>query len=144
MRHYRTNTPEALARIVVATVLADGGIDKTELDVLSRHDIALKFGMHASDVDRIFREFCEDMECSAIRDHSGHLALDRATADQLLSEVDMPELQMTVLATMLDVVAADTRLNPGELTLVSQAMTRWGLELHAMLLQSGPFARPPT
>lgn len=144
MRHYRTNTPEALARIIVATVLADGGIDKSELDVLARHDIATKLGMHASDVDRVFHEFCEDMECVALREHSGHLALDRATIDHLLSEVGQPELQLKVLAVMLDVAAADVRLNPGELTLVSQAMTRWGLELHATLMQGGAAARPRT
>lgn len=45
MRHYDINTPEALARIVVAAVLADGGIDKTELDLLDRNDVVRRLGM---------------------------------------------------------------------------------------------------
>lgn len=143
MRHYDMNTPEALARLIVAAMLADGGLDKTELASLDRNDVVLRLGMSTQDFDRVAQEFCEDMQAVALRDHSGHLALDRKTIDQLLAGVGAPELQIAVLGMMLDIAGADARLSPGELTLVSQAMTRWGLELHAGSSHREPISWPP-
>lgn len=144
MRHYDMNTPQALARIIAAAMLADGGLDKTELESLERNDVVLRLGMSTQDFDRIVQDFCEDMQAVSLRDHGGQLALDRATIDQLLSGVGTPELQIAVLGMMLDIAGADTRLSPGEMTLVSQAMTRWGLELHAVSSHREPIVWPST
>lgn len=143
MRHYDMDTPEALARLIVAAVLADGGLDKTELESLDRNDVVRRLGISMQDFDRVVHEFCEDMQVVSLRDHAGQLALDRATIDQLLSDVGSPELQIAVLGMMLDIAAADARLSPGELTLVSQAMTRWGLELHAVSSHREPLGGRP-
>ena len=131
MRHYNTDTPEALARIVAAAVLADGGLDKTELQLLESKAVIQRLGMSTFEFDRVVHEFCDDMHIVSLRENGGQLALDRETIDQLLSDVRSPNLQMSLLGILLDIVSADDRLSPGELTLVSQAMTRWGLELHA-------------
>jgi tellurite resistance protein len=141
MRHYNTDTPQARARLIVAAALADGGLDKAELDALDRQDLVRRLGLSAGEFDGVIHGFYEDMQCAALRDHGGQLTLDRATIDQLLSEVRTPALQIAVLGMMLDVTAADGRLSPGELTLVSQAMTRWGLELHAVSAHSEPVGR---
>lgn len=143
MRHYDTDTPEALARIVAAAVLADGGLDKTELEAIERNEVTRRLGMSTQAFDRVVHDFYEDMQVAALRDHGGQLALDRATLDQLLSEVAAPQLQTVVLAMVLDIIGADARLSPAELTLVSQAMTRWGLELHALSSHRAPIGRPP-
>lgn len=143
MRHYDTDTPEALARIVAAAVLADGGLDKTELEAIERNEVTRRLGMSTQAFDRVVHDFYEDMQVAALRDHGGQLALDRATIDQLLSEVAAPQLQTVVLAMVLDIIGADARLSPAELTLVSQAMTRWGLELHAVSSHREPIGRPP-
>lgn len=143
MRSYDTDTPEALARIVVAAVLADSGLDKAELQLLERNSVIPRLGMSPEEFDRVVHEFCDDMQIVSLRDHSGQLALDRETIDQLLSDVHSPNLQMSLLGILLDVVSADDRLSPGELTVVSQAMTRWGLELHAVSSHSKPISRSP-
>lgn len=143
MRHYDRDTPEALARVIAAALLADGGLDKAELDSLERNDVVQRLGMSPPDFDRIVQEFCEDMQVVSLRDHGGQLALDRATVDQLLSAVAAPELQVAALGMMLDLAGANARLSPGELTLVSQAMTRWGLELHAVSSHREPLTWPP-
>ena len=143
MRFYNTDTPEALARIVVAAVLADGGLDKAELQLLERNSVIPRLGMSPEEFDRVVHEFCDDMQIVSLRDHSGQLALDRETIDQLLSDVHSPNLQMSLLGILLDIVSADDRLSPGELTVVSQAMTRWGLELHAVSSHSKPSSRSP-
>lgn len=143
MRHYNTDTPEALARIVAAAVLADGGLDKTELRLLEGNAVLPRLGMSTEEFDRVVHEFCDDMQIVSLRDDSGQLALDRETIDQLLSDVRSPNLQMSLLGILLDIVSADDRLSSGELTLVSQAMTRWGLELHAVSSHRKPISRSP-
>jgi uncharacterized tellurite resistance protein B-like protein len=143
MRHYNTDTPEALARIVAAAVLADGGLDKTELQSLEGNAVFQRLGMSTLEFDRVVHEFCDDMQIVSLRDHDGQLALDRETIDQLLSDVRSPNLQMSLLGILLDIVSADDRLSPGELTLVSQAMTRWGLELHAVSSHRKPISLSP-
>jgi uncharacterized tellurite resistance protein B-like protein len=142
MRHYPTNAPEALARIVAAAVLADGGLDKHEIEALDRCDVVRKLGMSREDFDRVVHDFCDDMQAVSLHDHRGQLVLDRATTDQLLAEIDTPALQIKVLGIVLDIAAADGRLAPSELTLVSQAMTRWGLELHTQSAHLDPLVPP--
>lgn len=39
MRHYPTNSPEALARVVAIAMMADGAIDSSKLKSLERNDI---------------------------------------------------------------------------------------------------------
>jgi uncharacterized tellurite resistance protein B-like protein len=143
MRHYNTDTPEALARIVAAAVLADGGIDKTELQSLEDNAVIQRLGMSTAEFDRVVHEFCDDMQIVSMRDHGGQLALDREAIDQLLSDVRSPKLQMSLLGILLDIVSADDWLSPGELTLVSQAMTRWGLELHVVSSHREPVSGSP-
>lgn len=142
MRHYPANSPQALARIVAAAVLADGGLDKHELDALDRADVAGKIGMDRQDLDRIVHEFCDDMQVASLRDHGGNLALDRAGIDALLADVSAPDAQIKVLGILLDIAAADGRLTHSELTLVSQAMTRWGLALQLLSSHREPVHRP--
>lgn len=143
MRHYNTDTPETLARIVAAAVLADGGLDKTELQSLEDNAVIQRLGMSTEEFDRVVHEFCEDMQTVSLRDHSGQLALDRETIDQLLSDVRSPNLQISLLGILLDIVSADDRLSSGELTLISQAMTRWGLELHTISSHRKPISWSP-
>jgi tellurite resistance protein len=143
MRHYKTDTPEALARIVAAAVLADGGLDQTELQLLEANTVPARLGISTEEFDRVIHEFCEDMQTVSLRDHSGQLVLDRETIDQLLADVRSPDLQMRVLRIVLDIVSADGTLSPGEATLVSQAMTRWGLELHSVSSHRDPISWPP-
>ena len=64
-------------------------------------------------------------------DSSGQLGLDRAATDHLLTDIHAPELQIQMLHILLDLVSADGRLTPGEAHVVSQAMTRWGLEINS-------------
>jgi uncharacterized tellurite resistance protein B-like protein len=144
MRHYPANAPEALARLVAAALLADGGLDKHELDALDRHDVVQKLGLSRQDFDHIVHAFCEDMQAVSLCDHGGPFVLDRATTDQLLAEVTAPALQIKALRMLLDIAAADDRLAPSELTLVSQAMTRWGLQLHTVSAHRDPVIRPLT
>lgn len=143
MRHYNPDSPEAVARVVVAALLADGGLDSSELKLLAGSTGILRLAMSMEEFDRVVQDFCYDIESVALRDHAGQLTPDRALFDQLLADIRAPELQTMLMGILLDVVRADGHLSAGEMTLVSQAMTRWGLELHMVSGHRAPVPTPP-
>ncbi|MGS0758029.1 hypothetical protein ACVBEH_27115, partial [Roseateles sp. GG27B] len=53
-------------------------------------------------------------------------AIDMATLQVLLTEIDDPELQARVLRTCIDVAEADTHLAEGEAVVLLTVAERWG------------------
>lgn len=129
MRHYQPDSPEAMARVVALALLADGGLDKTELDTLERLGVVGQLGMTNDEFDEVVHEFCDDLLAVSMRDASGQIALDRETIDSLLADIQSADKQLQLVRILLDLVNADGRVTTGEMVLVSQAMARWGLAL---------------
>ncbi|WP_426109764.1 hypothetical protein [Massilia sp. PWRC2] len=69
MRHYYPDSPEAQARIVVAALLADGGLDKAELARLRAGQIVQRLALDELPFDRILQHFCEDLQVVLASDH---------------------------------------------------------------------------
>ena len=134
MRHYPSDSPEALGRIVALAMMADGAIDPSELRLLEAQRTLSRLGLDEDGFDRVFHEFCTDMLGTAQRLSSGQLELDAETIDLLLDEVSQPQLQAATLRTMLDIVHADEQLAGGEAVLVARAMRRWSLDLHQVYM----------
>lgn len=130
MRHYPSDSPEALGRIVALALMADGAIDPSELRFLEAERTLPRLGLDADGFDRVFHEFCTDMLGTAQRLSTGQLELDAETIDLLLDEVSQPQLRAAALRTVLDIVHADEQLAGGEAVLVTRAMERWALDLH--------------
>jgi len=61
MRKHLVDSSQAKARIVAAALLADGAIDKSELDVLDRRSVVEQLGKSQDDFDKVVNEFCDDM-----------------------------------------------------------------------------------
>jgi uncharacterized tellurite resistance protein B-like protein len=131
MRHYPSNSPEAMARIIALALMADGAIDLSELESLKRHEITEDLGLDDRQFDKVIHDFCEDMMTYAHRAPSGQFELDQKSIDALLGEIQDPELQNQLLSSMLHIVNAEGTLLSGELVLVSRAMARWGLDIRA-------------
>jgi uncharacterized tellurite resistance protein B-like protein len=131
MRHYPSNSPEAMARIIALALMADGAIDLSELESLKHHEITKHLGLDEREFDKVIHDFCEDMMTFAHRAPNGQFELDPKNIDALLGEIQDPELQNQLLSAMLHIVNAEGRLLSGEAVLVSRAMTRWGLDLRA-------------
>ena len=134
MRHYPSDSPEALGRIVALAMMADGAIDPSELRLLEASPTLSRLGLDADRFERVCHEFCSDMLGTAQRLSSGQLELDAETIDLLLDEVSQPQLRAATLRTMLDIVHADDQLAGGEAVLVARAMRRWSLDLHQVYL----------
>ncbi len=129
MRHYQPDSPEALGRILALALLVDGGLDKSEMEKMEKDAIVEQLGLSSREFDSVLHHFCDDLLMTSLRDSSGQIGLGRETIDLLLADIRHPELQSRMLNILLDLVNADGRVTPGEAVLVSQAMTRWGLEL---------------
>jgi hypothetical protein len=130
MRHYPANSPRAIARVLALTILADGGLDVAELRVLKNYDLTHRLNLGEAEFDEVMRDFCHDLMQFAEGDYYTHLVLERELIGQLLSDINDPSLQMTLLRIMLDIVNADGTLAGGEAVLLSEAMLNWGLDLH--------------
>lgn len=131
MRHYPSDSPEAMARIIALALMADGAIDLSELKSLKHHEITKDLGLDDRQFDKVVHDFCEDMMTFAHRASTGQFELDQKSMDALLGEIQNPELQNQLLSAMLHIVNAEGKLSSGEAVLVSRAMTRWGLDLRA-------------
>lgn len=129
MRHYPSDSPEAMARIVALALLADGAIDLSELETMKRHEVTNCLGLDDRQFDKVVHDFCDDMMTFAHRAPGGQFELDQKSIDALLGEIRDPELQNRLLSVMLHIVNAEGKLSASEVTVVSRAMTRWGLDL---------------
>ncbi|MBS1141991.1 MAG: hypothetical protein H6R13_3444 [Proteobacteria bacterium] len=141
MRHYPSDSPEAMGRLVALTLMADGAIDASELKQLDHKNTIRRLGLNEASFDKLIHELCEDMLTSTYRTHSGQLELDVENIDLLLAEVQHPVLQKQVLRMMLDIVNADYKLSGGEAVLVAEAMKFWGIDLHEVSDCSVPSRR---
>jgi uncharacterized tellurite resistance protein B-like protein len=128
MRHYPRNSPQAAARIVALTVLADGHLAPAELQVLERSHAHERLGLAREELHAALHGFCEDLL------HSAHLAwgdvcrVDPRTLSQLLADVDDPDLHQTVLQLCLDIAQADEHIADGESVVLEALVEHWGLQ----------------
>lgn len=141
MRKYGNNSPEAGARVVALALMADGAIDRSEIQLLERQNVVGRLGL---DNEQIYYEYCTDMLASANRNASGLLELDEHRITALLDEISDPGLQKKLMRIMLDIVNADHRLTAGEASLIAQALERWGMDLCGMTESSSPRHCLPT
>lgn len=129
MRQYVNDSPEAMARIIALSMLVDGGLDKSELDVMVRYGVLEYLGMSEDDFEKIVHLLCEDMLQCVPGIHHGQIELDEESIDHILLEIQDSRLRKTLLKIMLAVVDADQRLSDGEAILISRAMQNWELDL---------------
>ena len=129
MRHYTTDSAEAMSRVVALALLADVALDHSELESLASHEIHNRLRIAPETLDRVIHEFCNDLLQCARAPNVGQIELDRELIDQLLDDIRSPEMQKDALGAIVDIVNADGCLNGGEAILISEAMNLWGLEL---------------
>jgi uncharacterized tellurite resistance protein B-like protein len=127
MRHYKTDSTQAAARILALTLLADGGLDQAELDSLAHSRLLRRLGLRREELDRIVREYCEDLQLSA--DYLDSLRLQPAeeVVRALLDDIHDPQLRLALLEDMQQIIAADGVETPAEVDLLAGALQQWGL-----------------
>lgn len=135
MRSYPIDSPQAKARIIALALLADGGLDKSEIEYLDRRDIVDTLGIAAETFDTVLHQFCEDVDQYGLLLPNGQLEFGSTAIKEILDEVRQPRLQHALLQAIFDIVLADSNLSLGEAQLTTLAMEHWGIQRHEIVPQ---------
>lgn len=127
MRTYPCNSPQAAARIVALTVLADRDISKAELDLLDHLAVHEQLGLQRSELHAVLDSFCEDLLSSEQLQWADPCPVDERTLAQLLGEIDDPALRRKLLRLCIQITEADGQVAEGEVVVLNAAVERWGL-----------------
>lgn len=137
MRTYPTDSPQAAARIVALTLVADGHVCKTEFDVLERVGAYGQLGLDHDEMQAVLQGFCEDLLQAQSSQWADACLVDPRTLSQLMAEIENPALRATVLRLCVAVAEADDHVADGESIVLVSAVEQWGLH-REMLLASQP------
>jgi hypothetical protein len=97
MRTYPANSPQAAARIVAFTLLADGHLSETEYAALWRHRAAQSLGLSEPDIHVVVQHLAEDLLAFGASHWSGTGLLDESSFLGLLQEITDTDLRAVVL-----------------------------------------------
>jgi uncharacterized tellurite resistance protein B-like protein len=133
MRTYPTNSPQAAARIVALTLVADGHVSSTELAVLERVGAYRQLGITVAEMQTVLQDFCEDLLAGHRSTWTDACHIEPRTLAQLMAEIDDPALRMSVLRLCVAVAEADDHVADGESIVLVAAVENWGL--HRQMLE---------
>lgn len=132
MRRYVPNSPQAAARILALTVVADGDIGDDELhwfDLLAVHE---RLGLTRHELHTVLDTFCEDLLSSGQLKWADACPVDEATLANLMSEIQAPELRLKLLRLCVELAKVDARVHDRESFVLDAAVEHW--ELHDELV----------
>ena len=133
MRSYPLNSPQAAARIVALTLLADGHLCKAEMDVVAQQRAAEQLDMTSAELQEVVRLFCEDLLAGARSSWSDACSIDPRTLAELMGEIDEPELRLKLIKLCVAIIEVDDHIAAGEATVLAAAVEHW--EMQRMMLQ---------
>jgi len=145
MRTYPCNSPQAAARIVALTVLADWDIGKTELDLLDRHAVHEQLGLDRQEFHAVLDGLWEDLLSSERLPWADACPVDDRTLAELMGEIEDPALRRRLLRQCIEIAEADGHVADGESIVLTAAVEHWGL--YREMLRSpdrGLLVRTPT
>jgi len=128
MRNYPRNSPQAAARIVALTVVADGDIGQPELDLLERLGVHDQLGLERHELLDVLDAFCEDLLSSQQLKWADVCPVDERTLADLLGEIEEPALRMRLLRLCVELAESDAHVAEGEQVVLSAAVEHWGLQ----------------
>lgn len=135
MRSYPTNSPQAAARIVALTVLADGDIGDAEIEWLDRLAIPEQLGLTRHELHTVLDTFCEDLLSSNQSQWADACPVDERTLADLMGEIQDPALRRTLLRVCVELAEIDAHVDEGESSVLVAAVEYWGLH-HEMVRPS--------
>lgn len=127
MRRYPTNSPQAAARIVALTVLANGDISSAEFELLARPDLHAQLGLDRDALATVLHDAYDDMEPSARMSMLNTCPVDEFALRDIVGEIDDPQLQKRLLRLCVDIAHSDGTVDIAESIIISSAMEQWGL-----------------
>lgn len=135
MRSYPANSPQAAARIVALTVVADGDIGNAEIEWLDRLAVHEQLGLARDELHALLDTFCEDLLASNQLQWADVCPVDERTLADLMDEIQDPALRLKVLRLCVELAEVDAHVDEGESIVLVAAVEHWGLH-HAMFRSS--------
>lgn len=132
MRTYPHDSPQAAARIVALTLLADGHLSRAELELLDRLQVGPQLGLASDEMHTVLHGFCQDLLTSMHLTWSDACQVDPRTLAQMMGEIEDPELRRKVLQICVALAEVDDHVADGEEIVLNAAVEHWGLH-RAML-----------
>ena len=127
MRPYPRNSPQAAARIVALTLLADGQLQRAELRLLEALRCHDRLGLSREQLGAVLHDLCTDLLDDARSAHDDDCRITPALIELLLADIDDRALQRRVLALCAGVARADGRLHESESIVLGLAIEQWGI-----------------
>lgn len=138
IRRYPRNSPQAAARIIALTVMADRDLGPAERALLDELAVHHHLGLPREALHAVFDEFCEDLLASKQLAWSDDCPVDEYTLAELMADIDDPALREQLWDWCVRLAEADDRVAEGESGVLLAAMAHWGLSDHP----SDPGAHP--
>ena len=135
MRSYSANSPQAAARIVALTVVADGDIGDAEIEWLDRLAVHEQLGLARHELHALLDSFCEDLLSSDQLNWADACPVDERTLAELMGEIQDPALRRKLLRLCVELAEVDARVDEGESIVLVAAVEHWGLR-HEMFRPS--------
>ena len=136
MRKYARNSPQAAARIVALTLVADGDVNKAEFALLDELAVHQQLGLERDALHAVVDTFCEDLLSSKQLAWADVCPVDEYTLAELMAEIDDPALRRKVLGLCVKLAEVDGHVAEGESIVLAAAVEHWGLD-YQMLRASG-------
>jgi hypothetical protein len=140
MRSYPTNSPQAAARLVILTAMADGHVGPEELQLLRSGPLHQELGLHEVQIDLLIQQLCEDQWMASDSGWGGDMRLSDHALGLLLAEVSDPRLRQSVLRMSVHLAEQDGWLSQAEGWILGHMVERWSLQ-RAMLMPGSPLAQ---
>ena len=143
MRSYPANSPQAAARIVALSMLADSHVCANELQTLKREKLDKSLGITEDQFDSIVRALCEDLMCAAHLSWSDVCRPDSEAMRLVVREIQDPVMQAEVLRLCIATVRADGHIGAAEVSMLEALAHAWKIPLDARsLAEKGHAAHP--
>lgn len=136
MRSYPRNSPQAAARILAVTMMADGHVSKVELETLDKLKAHETLGLSLNELRVVLHHFCDDLQATSANSWGDACKVDQRTLLSMLDEIDEPVLRQHLLKLCVSLVEADHHVAEGESQVLVAAIDRWGQ--HHMMFDTQP------
>lgn len=125
LREYPVDSPRAKARLIVLALLADGRLEKSELDSLERRGVYATLGLSREDFVAVLYDFCSD--AAQLPTDRQSYRLSPHVLDGLFAEVGNPEARKALFLHIFQIITSDGDLSEGEQQLFWKAVDAWHL-----------------
>lgn len=124
---YPIDSPHACARIVALTLVCDGEVQRSELDMLDKFQGLEWLGLTSAEFQSVISDLCADLLATAKAEGADECRIDPKMIEEWMAEVGDAALQRKVLSLCSAVIHADGYIHKSESMLMFAAVEHWGI-----------------